>query len=70
MSERSLLQFMYLHVVGLVLTAGYGVATFTLCLLGHTTASHILDFFGVLISLLVYWLHRYDRYLQGRQQST
>ncbi|KAF9008378.1 hypothetical protein BDQ17DRAFT_1323711 [Cyathus striatus] len=70
MAERNRILFTWVDIVGLVLTVGYGVVTFRLSLRGQTTASHILNFFGVLIVIVVYWLRRYQKFLErpsGRQ---
>ncbi|KAF9008361.1 hypothetical protein BDQ17DRAFT_1349805 [Cyathus striatus] len=70
MAERNRILFTWVDIVGLVLTVGYGIITFRLSLRGQTTASHILNFFGVLIVIVVYWLRRYQKFLErssGRQ---
>ncbi|KAF9008358.1 hypothetical protein BDQ17DRAFT_145331 [Cyathus striatus] len=73
MAGRSYTMLMYVDILGLVLTVGYGMTAFRLSLLGNPTVSRVLNFFEVLIVLLVYWLGRYQRYLQrssGRQQNS
>ncbi|KAF9008416.1 hypothetical protein BDQ17DRAFT_1349935 [Cyathus striatus] len=72
MAERNRILFTWVDIVGLVLTVGYGIITFRLSLRGQTTASHILNFFGVLIVIVVYWLRRYQKFLErssGRQRT-
>ncbi|KAF9008373.1 hypothetical protein BDQ17DRAFT_1407088 [Cyathus striatus] len=53
--------------------AGHSYTMLILSLLGNATVSRVLNFFEVLIVLLVYWLGRYQRYLQrssGRLQNS
>ncbi|KAF9008369.1 hypothetical protein BDQ17DRAFT_1349816 [Cyathus striatus] len=67
MAERDPPLFTIIQVVVIFLTVVYGVIKLSLS--GDITVSHILDFFGVVFLLLVYWLGRYDKYSRHSQDG-